>query len=208
MKPKYSTLFLPILIIFHIIGLVLFLMPNRVEGLSGLNMLLCSTLVFLASDNYRKEAFLLLFIFIGGFLVEYIGVNTGLLFGNYEYGNELGWTIGGVPYVLGLNWYCIVAASAHLIWKFLPQLPLILKSLLVGLACTLMDFLIEPVAMHYDFWDWSGGVIPFNNYLCWFIFSAIFAFVYLKFVQKINHTAIHLYIIWFIFFILLNIFMN
>ena len=208
MKPKHISLFLPVLILFHIIGLVLFLMPDRVEGLSGLNMLLCSTLVFLASDTYRKEAALLSFIFISGFFVEYIGVNTGLFFGTYEYGQELGWTIGGVPYVLGLNWYCIVAASAHLVWKFLPKQPLFVQALLTALACTAMDFLIEPVAMHYDFWNWEGGNIPLNNYICWFIFSAIFASVYLKFSTKLNTTAIHLYGIWFTFFLILNIFMN
>lgn len=182
------------------------MLPNRVEGLSGLNMLLCASLVFLASDHYKKEAALLAFVFVSGFLVEFIGVNTGLLFGTYSYGNELGWSIGEVPYVLGLNWYCIVAASAHLVYRYLPNLAFAVQAILIGLICTFMDFLIEPVAMHYDFWDWQDHIIPISNYICWAIFATIFGAVYLRYTTKINATAIQLYFIWFIFFLILNIF--
>ena len=45
------------------------------------------------------------------------------------------------------------------------------QSILAGLLCTLMDFVIEPIAIKYDFWSWEGNEIPLFNYLTWFVFS-------------------------------------
>ena len=204
-KNKPTNYAIAVLVIFHIIGLGLFLYPDRVEGLSGLNVLLCSLLLFMTAANRIREAFLLAFIFLGGFLVEYVGVNTGLLFGEYAYGEELGWKIGGVPYVLGLNWYCVVAAAAHLINHYWEDRPLLAKAALVGLFCVAMDYLIEPVAIAYDFWSWGGGDIPVFNYICWGVFATIFAAVYFMNIKKINPVAYSLYGIWIIFFGILNI---
>ena len=195
-----------ILILFHLIGLGIFLYPNRIEGLSGFNMLLCAVLIFFSSDNWRTEAYLLSGIIIGGFTVEAIGVNTGLLFGTYEYGSELGPKLYGVPLVLGFNWYCVVAACAHLVLKWFPDtLSLIIKAIIVGLFCVLLDYFIEPVAIKYNFWDWENSLIPIFNYVCWFIFASIFASVYLLKVKKLNTTAHFLFYIWLGFFFILNL---
>jgi len=205
LKQKYITYFPLILLIFHCIGIGLFLYPDRIKNLSGFNMLLCALLVFFASVDWNKELKLLLGINLGGFLVEAIGVNTGLFFGIYEYGNELGLKILGVPVVLGLNWYCIVASSSHLVQRLANSQALILKSFLSALLAVGMDYLIEPVAIQYDFWAWEGGAIPIFNYVCWFLFSFVFAFFYIKNITTINRTAIALYGIWALFFIILNI---
>jgi putative membrane protein len=195
-----------VLILFHLIGLGLFLYPDRIEGLSGFNMLLCAVLVFFSSDNWRTEAYLLLGIIVGGFTVEAIGVNTGLLFGTYEYGSELGPKICGVPLVLGFNWYCVVAACAHLFLRWFPSnIPLIIKAIIVGLFCVILDYFIEPVAMKYNFWDWENSIIPMYNYVCWFVFATLFASVYLQKVKRLNSTAHFLFYIWLGFFFILNL---
>jgi putative membrane protein len=195
-----------ILILFHLIGLGIFLYPDRIEGLSGFNMLLCAMLVFFSADNWRTEAYLLIGIIIGGFTVEAIGVNTGLLFGTYEYGGELGPEFYGVPLVLGFNWYCVVAACSHLVLKWFPKnISLIIKAIVVGLLCVLLDYFIEPVAIKYNFWDWENSLIPMFNYVCWFIFASIFASVYLLKVKKVNSTAHVLFYIWLGFFFILNL---
>lgn len=195
-----------VLIIFHLIGLGLFLYPDRIEGLSGFNMLLCAILVFFSSDNWRTEAYLLLGIIVGGFTVEAIGVNTGLLFGTYEYGSELGPKIYGVPLVLGFNWYCVVAACAHFFLRWFPKnIPLMIKAITVGLLCVVLDYFIEPVAMKYNFWDWENSIIPMYNYVCWFVFATLFASVYLQKVKRLNSTGHFLFYIWLGFFFILNL---
>lgn len=193
-----------ILVLFHAIGLGLFLYPNRPLGLSGLNMVLCATLVFASTGQYRREALALVGISIGGFLLEAIGVNTGLLFGTYEYGAELGWKVLGVPVVLGLNWYCVVALGGHLTRRLLLGRHWLLKACTAGLFATGLDFLIEPVAMHYDFWDWEGHVVPLFNYVCWWLFASVFAAGYLYLIEGTNRTAVALLGIWTIFFGVLN----
>ncbi len=195
-----------ILGLFHAIGLGLFLYPDRPQGLSGMNMLLCTILLWGSAYDYRKEFWAVLGIALGGFTVEAIGVNTGLLFGEYEYGQELGWKLLGVPVVLGLNWYCVVAASAHVVFRWVPSSwPLVVRGVLTGLLCMGLDFLIEPVAMRYDFWDWEGHVIPLFNYVCWWLFATIFASIYLHYIRTINKTAHLLFFVWLVFFLLLNI---
>lgn len=195
-----------ILVLFHLIGLGIFLYPDRVEGLSGLNMILCALLILFSSENWRTETYLLLGVVVGGFTVEAIGVNTGLLFGNYDYGHELGVKLYGVPVVLGLNWYCVVATSVHFVLQWIPKtMPWMLKAVVAGLLCVVLDYFIEPVAMKYNFWNWEHGIIPLFNYVCWFIFSVLFASVYLLNVKKVNATAYFLFYIWLLFFCILNV---
>lgn len=195
-----------ILVLFHLIGIGLFLYPDRPQGLSGMNMVLCTLLLWGSAHHYRKEGWAVLGIALGGFTVEAIGVNTGLLFGEYEYGQELGWKVLGVPVVLGFNWYCVVAACAHVVLRWAPRnWPLVLHATLVGGLCTALDFLIEPVAMHYDFWDWQDHIVPIFNYVCWWLFATIFAGVYLHYIQVQNKTAQLLFFVWLVFFLLLNL---
>lgn len=194
-----------ILILFHLIGLAIFCYPNRPENLSGFNMLLCSVLVFWSAQEERVEFRLLGTIALLGWLVEVVGVNTGWLFGDYEYGSELGFKIWGVPLVLGLNWYCVVAASTQVVRKHF-KINLLAQAFLAGLLCTALDFVIEPVAIKYHFWTWIGGEIPLFNYLCWFVFSSIFAYFYLLNTKDLgfNKTAYSLFFIWLVFFTVLN----
>lgn len=195
-----------VLVLFHIIGIGLFLYPSRPEGLSGFNLLLCASLTFWSSYDWKQEGSLFLSLAFGGLLVECVGVHTGLLFGDYTYGNELGIKAYGVPIVLGLNWYCVVTTSAHVVQKwFSPNISLWIRALFVGLLCVGLDYLIEPVAIRYDFWDWEGGIIPLFNYVCWFVFSSLFAAWYLFKVKQINSTAYFLFFVWVLFFFILNL---
>ena len=46
-------------------------------------------------------------------ITESLGVNYGLIFGNYEYGNNLGFKFFGVPFLIGINWIILTAISAN-----------------------------------------------------------------------------------------------
>ncbi|MBK9592004.1 MAG: carotenoid biosynthesis protein [Crocinitomicaceae bacterium] len=109
----------------------------------------------------------------------------------------------GVPIIIGVNWFVIVVSSASLFFNLKLALPL--KAVLAGLAATMLDFIIEPVAIKYKFWIWENDHIPFYNYVCWFIFSTAFAYLYLRLTDKQNRTGFFLYFIWVGFFIALNL---
>ena len=170
--------------------------------LSYLNILLCAVLVFVNESDYKKGTISLLIIFVGGFIIEYIGIRTSLLFGEYRYGDALGLKIYGVPIIIGLNWFVIVTLSVNIVrWINWPKYVL---AFVAGAVATLMDALIEPVAMKYDFWDWERHEVPMFNYLCWFVFASAFSLVYLKFSKLKNQVALYLFCIWLVFFGVLN----
>ncbi|MBC7914292.1 MAG: carotenoid biosynthesis protein, partial [Pyrinomonadaceae bacterium] len=70
----------------------------------------------------------------------------------------------------------------------------------------ILDFLIEPVAIRFDFWNWTDLDVPFQNYVAWFVFSFIMLrlFFLMRF-QKINPAATIFFLMQFLFFFALNL---
>lgn len=166
-----------IALLFNMGGILAFLLWGKslLSSLSALNLLVMGILVFINHERINKK-FVIIFLSIVliGFTAEIIGVNTGIIFGNYQYSDVLGIAIFGVPLIIGLNWAVVVLgayALAQLVTssKFWPA---ILKKtwlsliLAAGLA-TLFDYLLEPVAIYLNFWQWEAGVIPMLNYISW-----------------------------------------
>ena len=56
---------------------------------------------------------------MAGFLIEALGVNTGIIFGHYSYGKGLGLKIFNTPVIIGINWlflsYTCVSVSNYLV---------------------------------------------------------------------------------------------
>jgi putative membrane protein len=203
MKARVVAYFPLILILFHAIGLMLFLQGPDAASLSWLTILLSGTLIVIAENNLRKTAIVFGGIFILGYAIELIGTQTGYLFGNYTYGKALGIKLFGVPVIIGINWFATIAACASSARLF--RMSVILQSGLAALLATLLDVVIEPVAMRCGFWSWNDDRVPVFNYICWFVFSLLFAYFYLRISSGRNQTAIALFVVWLLFFTVLNI---
>jgi len=197
-----------LIIILHAVGLLglsssyryLFLM------LSPVNLLLCF-LILLINQQEKNKAFTLfcVIIFILGFSLELIGVKTGLLFGEYAYGNTLGIKLLNVPLIIGINWLLLVYCAGVILHKL--QLHIVLKCLIGAAMLTFLDVLIEPVAIKLDFWNWNQGQIPIQNYIAWFIISFFMLLLFEKMrFNKNNLPAKVLYVVQVVFFALLNLF--
>lgn len=189
--------------LFHAIGIVLFIVNPNASDLSYLVLLLSGTLLLLSETFSIKKGLVYLSIFSFGFLIELIGTKTGYLFGTYHYDSALGYMWAGVPVIIGLNWLIIVIASVSIVRKLKVEHHIVC-AFLAALLCTLMDVIIEPVATAYNMWSWNDTIIPVYNYVCWFIFSFIFALLYIKNSKKHNPTGVALYLIWVLFFLILN----
>ena len=201
---KLSTnISLLILVIFHFIGLLLFYFDPSSSNLSWLNLLITTALVFSAESKSSKTILGWLLIIFLGLFIEIIGVNTGLLFGEYSYGKSLGFKVFDVPLVIGFNWICIIVATSSLSEKLIKQ-NRVVNSIFAGILATLIDFLIEPVAIQFDMWSWRTGEIPLFNYFCWFLFSTLFSFIYFSLRKEKNKLGVPLAIIWTVFFITLQ----
>lgn len=137
------------------------------------NLLVCSgLLLWVFPLDTLKKAGLFCFIVLAGIGAEWIGVNTGFLFGTYSYGENLGPKIGGVPYLIGANWavlsFCSGAVSNA--WG----LPRGLRVLFAGLLMLGLDYFMEGLAPAFDFWEFRGGEPPLWNYICWFGLAILF----------------------------------
>lgn len=170
-----------------------------------MNLVLLMIVLFLFNPLMdRKSITVFAIIFAGGFLSEVIGVNTGLLFGDYRYGGNLGWKIAGVPLLIGINWAVLVVVSAEIVKSI--KVPLWLRATLAAGLMVLLDAFIEPVAPALDFWHWTHGQPPAFNYVTWFVIAYGLILFYDK-TAKNGNTLIarHIYFAQLFFFCLLNL---
>lgn len=205
-KTKYITHARVFLIIFYSVGILGFTLPATHElfqQLVPLNLMVSAILLFLYHPNWKLKHFMvMLAIAAAGFFAEMAGTQTGLIFGNYSYGPALGWQILSTPLLIGLNWLILVYMVFGLFpgFKHHPFFPLLGAAVMV-----LFDYVMEPVAMATNMWNWEGGLVPFQNYLAWFIIASLMIWVLQR--SKINTgnpLSSWLITIQFTFFLLLN----
>lgn len=196
-----------LLVVVHTVGVIGFWSAYKQYFimLTPLNLVLSAFVLVNAHRDFKPGFWLFCAVcFLVGFVVELVGTQTGLLFGHYYYGNTLGWKIGNTPVIMGVNWLILVYSSGVVIHKF--KLPVWAKSTLAALIMVALDYLIEPVAMRYDFWHWQGGIIPLQNYLMWFVIAfGLLVFFYRLNFEKENPLAIVLLGVQFAFFGALSI---
>src|ERR1700761_2175945 len=159
-----------IIILFHSVGLTGLLIPSLRQQfllLVPYHLLLMMAVIIFSHQNLDERLFLfVLCVFIGGYGVEWIGVNKHLLFGQYQYGQTLGFQIDHVPLIIGANWFLLIYSAGVLMQRSRIKSTL-LRVLTGALILVLLDMLIEPIAMYLDYWHWARGIIPQSNYYCW-----------------------------------------
>ena len=97
-----------------------------------------------------KSFFLLSIVYSVGFVSEWFGVNGGFIFGDYIYGKSLGFKVGGVPLLIGVNWLLLTLASREIAIRFFSSpIFIVLFSAFIMLG---IDCVIEPVAHKLDFY--------------------------------------------------------
>jgi putative membrane protein len=219
---KHSPIFLALL--FHITGLIgIVFTPYKDWFIYSVPIVLLIMFLLLSITQLKFFSAYIGFFFISftiGMATEIIGVNTGLLFGNYQYGQVLGPKLYGVPLLIGFNWFNIVFCSGSLLtqcidlirrkWNVNITSRTFTIAVVIGGAAiaTGFDIILEPVAVKLNFWSWENGHIPLFNYICWFMISAILLGLkmYLKKIS-VNTFASSLFIIQALFFLLLNYFL-
>ncbi len=217
-----------IVLLFHVSGAIGILCTPYKDWFiqnTPLNLLLMAALLIVTQR--QKNVYFFLFFAITvvvGFVVELVGVNTGFLFGNYQYGEVLGTRFYGVPLLIGINWFIIIYCTGVISQQLYnwtnkqlaavqadvkPSLQLISFITDGAFLATFFDYIMEPVAVKLHFWQWLGsGDIPFYNYTCWFFISVLLITVFklLPF-DKNNPLAVHLFIVQLLFFLLLRTFL-
>src|SRR5579859_6970276 len=139
-----------IILIFHAVGLVGLALPfSRSLFLHIVPfhlLLMLAVLVLNHKPINTRFIFFFLIISISGFSAEWIGIHTHWLFGDYNYGDALGFKLSGVPLIIGCNWFMLIYATGVLMQRSRLR-NFLLRSLSGALLLVLLDVLIEPVAV-------------------------------------------------------------
>ncbi len=142
--------------------------------------------------------------FLITFMLEFLGVETGKVFGDYYYGETMLLQLGNVPVVIGFNWVILIMATYTISLKL--KINRWIAPIISSLLIVVFDYVMEPVAMYHDYWQWIDGTVPLQNYIAWFTISLFFA--YFLTIFRINPDSRILRIYFFIqlgFFLLFRV---
>jgi putative membrane protein len=194
--------------IFHTCGLIGITYGNKdwFIAFTPVNLFLSFFLLFVTQNELNnKNIISALSIFLIGMIAEILGVNFGIIFGEYEYLDNLGIKIFGVPIIIGVQWILLTfitgSFSAYIFKKSK------IKAIFLGATLmVLLDILIEPVAPDMGFWVFNSLKAPVQNYIAWFVIGIPVQILFHNGIDKKEQTfSFHLLIIQFLFFGLINI---
>ncbi len=152
------------------------------------------------TKGWKRSLIIFGLSFIIAFTAEALGVNFGLVFGNYYYTKMLGVSLFGVPLLAALAWEPIVYAAFCISDMLSPRLasvsPLfkhktapIWAAAIGALATTAWDMMIDPIAVSQGWWVWVGGGpyvpyvangVPIQNFMGWLGVAFVINLIYRK----------------------------
>lgn len=167
------------------IGLNIDATQSLFRSLTPFHLLSSAAILIYFEETKNKHFYIhLITSYLVGFFIEVAGVNTGLIFGEYAYGETLGWKIWNTPLMIGVNWFLLSFAIGKVLnslsEKFNPISNPIMFATLGAAGMTGLDFLAEPPAIQHDMWSWTQGLPPTQNYIGWFVVSWFLMFLFSK----------------------------
>jgi uncharacterized membrane protein len=136
-----------------------------------------------ALEGLRRTAVFFFLSAIVSFLMEEIGVRTGLIFGPYHYGSMLGAKLGHVPVLIPLAWFMMIYPSWTVARAIVAGLALdtsaglLSISAIAAIVMTGWDMVMDPGMSAAGNWIWEqGGAyfgVPLHNYFGWLLTTFI-----------------------------------
>ncbi len=201
MMKTYKSYLLYFLILVYVSGSIGFVLnPSFFSPFTPYTLLLTCT-VFLIHSPLTDNKFIFSFFFIAvlGFIIEVIGVQTGLIFGKYTYGNGLGFKLLDVPLVISVNWAMLICAGIIVVNTIFSNKLVVVT--VASILVTLIDLLIEQVAPKLDFWHFENEGPSIHNYMGWigvtFFMSLLFYPMIIKGNRSVSSIILVLQIIFF-----------
>lgn len=189
--------------LFHFSGLlgILFIDRELFLETTPINLFITFLLLFVnLPEMNRGVAIAASVAFVVGMGVELLGVNYGLIFGQYVYGNNLGVKLGGVPLLIGANWVMLTFITGAVGAVFFKR-SAFWAAVLGALLMVLLDLVIEPVAPKFDYWEFAEVTAPLSNYIGWFLVAFPIQWIYQTKVRTKDRVfSFHLVLIQFLFF--------
>lgn len=199
-----------VLFILQIVGMVGMMTPHSdwFVQLTPVNLMITLGILLYYQEGITNTFIAVTsFIVISSYFLEVVGVNTGVPFGEYAYGEALGWKWKGTPFLIGVNWLFMTYCGSLLMRNVTKHA--LINALLTGIGVTAFDFIMEPVAINYDFWSWADVEVPIQNYLTWMVASFIYSMIIYTFLTNTkNRIAVWILAAQSLFFISLYIYLK
>ena len=226
-RPSLHNIALFMALLIHAVGLLGILLTPYKDWFvqkTFVNLLLMAVLLVTTHQQKGKQFLVFLLITsIAGFGMEALGVNTGMIFGNYSYSDILGMKVLNTPLIIGINWFIIIyctgmftTAYENYMLRRLNESGLAITSRLKIISfivdavflAVMFDWIMEPVAVKLGYWQWQNNIIPLYNYISWAVVSALLLALFRKLnTGRHNIFAVHLFIIEVLFFLILRTFL-
>ncbi len=175
--------------------------------LTPYSILLTSVIGFFFDVREKNHCLLLwaLVTFLITLFLEIVGVATSLIFGAYTYGDTLGLKLLEVPLLIGINWTIIILGIADVVRQKVSNNAF--AALITASLTVLFDYVMEPVAIAFDYWNWTQGPIPLQNYIAWFVIAFLFSYLfYRNSLHSTSKIPTIIVVIQFLFFLFLRVF--
>lgn len=193
-----------ILAIVYLVGVVGFVLPqtsNLMQQLIWVNLLFTLLVLLVFHKKWTREFILSMFLIgISGFLLEVVGVKTGLIFGYYQYGTVLGYAFWDTPLMMMATWFTTVYITRQIAEMIAKDAFLV--AVLAAALMVLLDYFIEPFAIRHGMWAWNSVEVPLQNYIGWFVAGLIMQYLFIRSVKMpANKLSLPVYLIQLAFFI-------
>ncbi|GII60286.1 membrane protein [Sphaerisporangium krabiense] len=117
-----------------------------------------------------------------GYAAEWIGIRTGLPFGEYRYGGLLWPSPGGVPLIVALAWAGMGLAAWAVACRIVPgpvpsRRRAVARAATGALALTAWDLFLDPQMTRLGLWEWADAGpyrgVPLGNFAGWLLVSLL-----------------------------------
>ena len=127
----------------------------------------------------RRNGGLLLLLTGYVYIIEFIGINHGWPYGNFQYLVELGPMVSEIPMALPLFFIPLVL-NGYLLTLLIVKKSRLDQKIIIPMAIVLViliDLVLDPAAVALGFWSYGGGGefygVPHTNYQGWLISGGI-----------------------------------
>lgn len=205
MKKTLIILFYSLFVLFGALSVVF--VPDALDSSVGSQIALFFIFLPLGYALWSTFGFKVFFkvvmlLSVFALLVEYIGLISGLPYGEFVYTGEMGYKIAGIlPWTVGVAWTPLMVGSVALVYQATEKK--VLSIIMPVIVLVVFDLLLDPAAVRLGLWSYVGGGsyynVPIQNFLGWaltgFVGSLICFFFLHRFPQKNIQT------LWYSFFL-------
>lgn len=154
----------------------------------------------------KNAAYFFVLGYFFSFVIEMIGVQTGVLFGSYQYEYGLGIKLAETPLLIGVNWLMLTMGSASISNLLFANANKVIHILVGASLMVLYDVLMEQVASFMQMWSWKNDLIPIQNYVMWFGASLVMHGLYRHFkIQQETWVSVYVFAFQYLFFLVIKI---